>query len=207
MPGLLLRLFPPLRKYTLATVAETPERFLKSFLKRLVTKIVRQGRRMAFSRGVISRSMAMGMVVGFSPTVGLQMAICVAIAVAANRIRGLYTFDTVIALIGSLVVNPLTMVPTYTLYYFIGCRMMTCSSMVELENDQQIQSMLTNLGEGSMAILLGSVPFMIAGVPLGYALGWLIERFLERRADRKRARKAALAKLRLDRARAVEARG
>lgn len=180
---------------------------MKSFFKRIVTKIVRQGRRMAFTRGVISRSMAMGMVVGFSPTVGLQMAICIAIALAANRLRGLYTFDTVIALIGSLVVNPLTMVPTYTVYYFIGCRMMTCSSMVELESDQQIQGILTNLGEGSIAILLGSAPFMVAGVPLGYAVGWLIERFLDRRTARQRARKAAVAQRRLDQARSAEARG
>lgn len=180
---------------------------MKSFLKRVVSKIIRQGRRMALSKGVISRSMAMGMVVGFSPTVGLQMVICVAIAIAANRLRGLYTFDTVIALIGSLVVNPLTMVPTYTVYYFIGCRIMTCSAVVELESDHQIQGILTNLGEGSMAILLGSAPFMLAGVPLGYGVGWLIERFLDRRAARQRARKAAVAQRRLDQARAAEARG
>lgn len=180
---------------------------MKSFLKRVATKIIRQGRRMAFSRGVISRSMAMGMVVGFSPTVGLQMAICIAIALAVNRLRGLYTFDTVIAVIGSLVVNPLTMVPTYTLYYFIGCQLMSCSTGLQIESDHQIQYILTNLGEGSIAILLGSVPFMIVGVPLGYGVGWLIERFLDRRTARQRARRAALAQRRLDQARAAEQRG
>src|SRR3546814_10014322 len=128
---------------------------------------------MALTKGVIARSMAMGMVVGFSPTVGLQMAICIAIAVAVNRLRGRYTFDSVIALIGSLVVNPLTMVPTYALYYLIGCRMMTCSAVEKFENDSQVHAILTNLGDGSVAVMLGSLPFMIVGVPLGYGIGAL----------------------------------
>ena len=96
------------------------------------------------------------------------------------------------------------MVPTYTAYYFIGCQMMTCSRVVEFQSDHQIQQALTNLGEGTLAIMLGSLPFMVIGVPLGYGLGRLVERFLERRANRKRARKAELAQRRLDRARAVE---
>ena len=177
---------------------------MKALLKRIVTKIIRQGRRMALSEGVIARSMAMGMVVGFSPTVGLQMVICVVLALAVNRLRDHYVFDSVIALVGSLVVNPFTMVPTYTAYYFIGCQMMTCSRVVEFQSDHQIQQALTNLGEGTLAIMLGSLPFMVIGVPLGYGLGRLVERFLERRANRKRARKAELAQRRLDRARAVE---
>src|SRR3546814_12283815 len=92
---------------------------------------------MALTKGVIARSMAMGMVVGFSPTVGLQMAICIAIAVAVNRLRGRYTFDSVIALIGSLVVNPLTMVPTYALYYLIGCRMLTCPAVAKRSEERR----------------------------------------------------------------------
>lgn len=205
--GSSIRLFHPTRKYTLAPSPGTPELSLKALLKRIVTKILRQGRRMALSDGVISRSMAMGMVVGFSPTVGLQMVICVLLALGVNRIRGQYVFDSVIALVGSLVVNPLTMVPTYTAYYFIGCRMMTCSAVVEFETDDQVHSALMNLGEGTLAILLGSVPFMLAGIPIGYAIGRLIEGYLERRAARQRARRAALAQRRLDQARAVEARG
>lgn len=200
-------LFRSSRKYTLDDEPETPERLLKAFLKRIVAKILRQGKKIALTDGVIPRSMAMGMVVGFSPTVGLQMAICVVIALAVNRFRRQYVFDTVIAVIGSLVVNPLTMVPTYTAYYFIGCRMMTCTSVVEFQSDSHIQQVLTNLGEGTAAILLGSVPFMALGVPLGYGIGRLIERFLERRAALKRARRAALAKRRLDQARAVEMAG
>ncbi len=179
---------------------------MKALLKRIVTKIIRQGRRMALSDGVIARSMSMGMVVGFSPTVGLQMVICVILALAVNRLRGQYVFDSVIALVGSLVVNPLTMVPTYTAYYFVGCQMMTCSKVVEFQSDHQVQQVLTNLGEGTLAIMLGSVPFMLIGLPLGYGLGRLVERYLERRANRKRARKAELAQRRLDRARAIEAR-
>src|SRR3546814_8208027 len=88
------------------------------------------------------------------------------------------------------------MVPTYALYYLIGCRMMTCSAVEKFENDSQVHAILTNLGEGSVAIMLGSLPFMIVGVPLGYGIGALIERFLERRAVHQRSRRAALAQRR-----------
>jgi uncharacterized protein (DUF2062 family) len=161
---------------------------LKALLKRIVTKIMRQANRMAVTEGVIARSMAMGMAVGFSPTIGLQVVICLAITLSVNRILQKYTFDTVIALIGSLVVNPFTMLPTYTAYYFIGCQMMTCSRVVEFESDHQIHRVLTNLGEGTLAILLGSSPFMLLGLPLGYWIGRLIERFLARRIAKRHAR-------------------
>lgn len=178
---------------------------MKALFKRIVSRILRQGKRLALTDGVIARSMAMGMVVGFSPTVGLQMVLCVVLAFAVNRLRGQYVFDSMIALVGSLVVNPLTMVPTYTVYYFLGCQMMTCSAVVEFESGDQIHQAITNLGEGTLAILLGSAPFMVLGLPAGYAIGRVIERFLERRAARKRARRAALTQRRLEQARIVQA--
>jgi len=169
---------------------------LKALLKRIVTKIMRQGRRMALSKGVIARSMAMGMVVGFSPTVGLQMVLCVIIVFVLNRLAGRYVFDMVVAVVGTLVVNPLTMVPTYTLYYLIGCRAMSCSTAIEFQSEDQVHLMLSTLGDGALAIFFGSIPFMVVGAPLGYWLGRLIERFLERRATRRQARQIALARRR-----------
>jgi len=185
-------------KYTLAPEPETPERLLKALIKRIVTKVMRQGRRMTLSHGVIARSMAMGMVVGFSPTVGLQMVICLIIVLIVNRMTGRYLFDMVISVIGTLVVNPLTMVPTYSLYYLIGCRAMSCSTIVEFESEHQVQQMLTTLGDGALAIFVGSIPFMVVGLPLGYWLGRLIERFLERRSARRHARQIEMARRRRD---------
>ena len=169
---------------------------MKALLKRIVTKIMRQGRRMALSKGVIARSMAMGMVVGFSPTVGLQMVICLIIVLIVNRLAGRYLFDMVVAVVGTLVVNPLTMVPTYTLYYLIGCRALSCSAAIEFESEHQVHQMLTTLGDGAVAIVVGSLPFMLVGAPLGYWLGWLVERFLERRVARRQARQVAMARRR-----------
>lgn len=186
------------RNYTLAPEPETPERLLKALIKRIVTKIMRQARRMTLSKGVIARSMAMGMLVGFSPTVGLQMVICAIIVLLANRLTGRYLFDVVVSVVGTLVVNPLTMVPTYTLYYLIGCRTMACSTLIEFQSEDQVQQMVGTLGEGAWAIFIGSIPFMVVGVPLGYWLGRLIERFLERRAARRQARQVALARRRRD---------
>lgn len=147
---------------------------------------------------MIPRSICMGMAVGFSPTIGLQMVICVLLSILVNRFWRPHTFNVIIALVGSLVVNPLTMVPTYTLYYLIGCQFMSCSAHVEFQSASQIETILFNFGEGSIAILIGSVPFMAIGFPVGYWLGWLIERFLIRRAARKRERLIAMTKRQRD---------
>jgi hypothetical protein len=164
-------------------------------LKRLLSKIIRQGRHINLGNGVISQSMAMGMAVGFSPTVGAQLVMCFVFSFIVNYFRP-GTFNGVIALLGSLVVNPLTMVPTYTLYYFLGCRVRTCAQSLEFENVYQIQQLLMIGGDGAITILVGSIPFMIIGVPVGYYLGRLIEKFLERRTHRRRARMVNLARLR-----------
>lgn len=163
---------------------------------RMFGKILRQWRRTSMSPGVISRSMCMGMAVGFSPTVGLQAVICFAIALLCNRFWRPAMFDWVIALVGSLVVNPLTMVPTYTFYYWIGCQMMSCSSLVEFQDADHIKDFIFALGDGTVAVLLGSVPFMVAGLPAGYYLGRLIERVLEARAQRRRVRLLEVARRR-----------
>jgi len=142
---------------------------------------------MSLSNGVISRSMSMGMVVGFSPTVGLQLVICLILSFVANQFRP-STFNTVIALVGSLVVNPFTMVPTYTFYYFLGCQMRGCTQPVEFEHANQIERLLMTGGDGAITIMLGSIPFMVVGLPVGWWLGRLVEKFLERRKEVRRAR-------------------
>jgi len=154
----------------------------------MFSKILRQGRRINLGDGVISRSMSMGMAVGFSPTVGLQLVICFIFAQLCNRFWRPNTFNTVIALIGSLVVNPLTMVPTYTFYYFVGCEMITCESSINFRDSHHIADYIWTLSEGTGAIFIGSIPFMIAGVPVGYFLGRLVEKVLEARAHRRRLR-------------------
>lgn len=163
---------------------------------RMFGKILRQWRRTSMSPGVISRSMCMGMAVGFSPTVGLQAVICFIVALLCNRFWRPATFDWVIALVGSLVVNPLTMVPTYTFYYWVGCHMMSCSSLVEFQDAEHIKDFIFALGDGTVAVLVGSVPFMLAGLPIGYYLGRLIERVIEARAHRRRARLLEVARRR-----------
>jgi hypothetical protein len=162
----------------------------------MVGKILRQWRRTSMSPGVISRSMCMGMAVGFSPTVGLQAVMCFLIALACNRFWRPAMFDWVIALVGSLVVNPLTMVPTYTFYYWVGCQAITCSSLVEFKDAEHIKDFVYALGDGTLAIFLGSIPFMLIGLPAGYFLGRVIERLLEARAQRRRVRLLEVARRR-----------
>ncbi|AHC73763.1 hypothetical protein P856_549 [Candidatus Endolissoclinum faulkneri L5] len=155
---------------------------------KIIGKILRQWKKTSMSPGVISRSISMGMVVGFSPTVGLQALICFLITFICNRLWRQDTFDWIIALIGSLVVNPLTLVPTYTFYYWVGCHAIRCSNVMEVQDFKNIRYFLYALKEGTAAIFLGSVPFMIIGLALGYYIGKIIERLLETRIQRRKER-------------------
>ena len=157
-------------------------------IKKALTKVLRERRRFKISDGVIARSMSMGMVVGFSPTVGLQMVLCMVISLGMNWMLGRHYFNIIIALIGSLVINPFTMVPSYAGYYLLGCTFMTCSQTLELESAAQITAIIKLGGEGALAIILGSIPFMVVGGPVGYWLGRQVEEVLKRRATRKRER-------------------
>ncbi|AFX99152.1 hypothetical protein A1OE_971 [Candidatus Endolissoclinum faulkneri L2] len=155
---------------------------------KIISKILRQWKKTSMSPGVISRSMSMGMVIGFSPTVGLQAIICFLTAFICNRLWRQDTFDWIIALVGSLVVNPLTLVPTYTFYYWVGCHMITCSNVMDVQDFENIKYFLYALKEGTAAIFLGSVPFMIIGLPLGYYIGKIVERLLKNRIQSRQAR-------------------
>ena len=59
-----------------------------------------------------------------------------------------------------------------------------------------MHQVLTTLCSGVVAIVVGSLPFMLLGWPLGYGIGRLIERFLERRVAMRQARLVAMARRR-----------
>lgn len=65
----------------------------------------------------IALGTAIGMFVGLTPTVGIQMAIVMVLAFATSR---LFRFNRVAALIAVYVSNPLTMVPIYWFNYRLG---------------------------------------------------------------------------------------
>lgn len=65
----------------------------------------------------IALGTAIGMFVGMTPTVGLQMFLVIGIAAAT---RPLFHFNRVAGLITVYISNPLTIVPLYASFYYVG---------------------------------------------------------------------------------------
>lgn len=153
---------------------------------KLLRPMMRFWRSKAYRPGLIGWSLGIGMVIGFSPTIGLQMIICIAFCLGWNRLHS-NKLNLPAMLVGSLVVNPLTMAPTYVLYYQIGCRVVECRLHLSEEFFMSLGN-VTQLGTSIIVpILLGSIPFMIAALPIGIYLGNRVESLLEARRLRRRS--------------------
>jgi len=156
---------------------------------RLIRPMLRIWRSKAYQSGTLGRSLAVGMVIGFSPTVGAQAVICLIFGLIWNRLSEL-KMNLPAMLVGSIVVNPVTMGPTYYLYYKIGCLVTTCHLDMSSEKFGSFGA-ISELGQSIIVpVVIGSVPFVLAGAPLGYWLGNRIERFLEHRRQRRKGRGA-----------------
>ncbi len=158
---------------------------------KILRPMMRVWRSKTYRPGLLGWSLGIGMVIGFSPTIGLQMVICIALCLAWNRLHEV-KLNLPAMLVGSLVVNPLTMAPTYLLYYQIGCRVVDCR--FEL-NEAFFGSLANILQLGShvmVPIAIGALPFMVVGLPVGLYLGNKVEALLEgrrlKRPERARAR-------------------
>ena len=65
----------------------------------------------------IALGTTIGMFVGMTPTVGIQMIVILAIAAVT---RPLFHFNRVAGLIAVYISNPLTMLPMYAAFYYVG---------------------------------------------------------------------------------------
>jgi uncharacterized protein (DUF2062 family) len=158
---------------------------MKRFIKQLYFKVMRYSMRMRLETGMIARSIGIGAAIGFTPTVGAQLLLCFAVYALFVLMR-FTKFDLFIAGIATFVVNPITMVPTYTLYYFMGCVAIDCEGAVDFNQIESFQDLLAMGGTAVSAIVLGSIPFVTFGLIGGYWLGLTVERLLERRRECKR---------------------
>jgi len=148
---------------------------------KILRPMMRVWRSKHYRPGMLGWSVGIGMFIGFSPTVGLQMLICIALALLWNRFHEI-KLNLPAMLVGSLVVNPLTMAPTYVLYYQIGCQLITCRGRGVSEEFFLSLSNVSQLGWNiASPIIIGSLPFMLVGLPLGIYLGHKVETVLEAR--------------------------
>ncbi|MCB2053273.1 MAG: DUF2062 domain-containing protein [Geminicoccaceae bacterium] len=154
---------------------------------KILRPMLRAWRSKSYRQGTLGLSLAAGMVIGFSPTVGLQVVICLVAGFLWNKFSTIH-LSLPAMLVGSMVVNPLTMGPTYFVYYKIGCVALACDVAMSADAFASFSS-ITEMGETILAaVSLGSVPFMLAGIPLGIFLGNRIEAFLHRRRARRQER-------------------
>jgi len=157
---------------------------------KILRPMMRVWRSKTYRAGMLGWSLGIGLVIGFSPTIGLQMVICIAVCLAWNRMHAI-KLNLPAMLVGSLVVNPLTMAPTYLLYYQIGCQVVECRLRLNEEFFMSLSN-VSQFGAGIIVpIILGSLPFMMVGLPVGIYLGNRIEGFLERRRHRRPLRRSA----------------
>lgn len=161
---------------------------------KILRPMMRVWRSKTYRAGMLGWSLGIGMVIGFSPTIGLQMLICIAISLLWNRFHAI-KLNLPAMLVGSLVVNPLTMAPTYVLYYQIGCQVMECRLRLNEEFFLALGH-ITQIGPGILyPIIIGSLPFMLIGLPVGIYIGNRVEALLEARRRRRPERRAARGKL------------
>ncbi|NQV29093.1 MAG: DUF2062 domain-containing protein [Rhodopirellula sp.] len=130
----------------------------------------------------IALGTAIGMFIGMTPTVGIQMMIVLVIAFLT---RPLFTFNKIAAVLTVYVTNPLTLVPIYWFNYKVG----TCfiPSSVTYEDfvtiirfdrhhnwSKQALSLITELGA---PLLVGCLLVAIVSSVLTYpAMRWLLQR-------------------------------
>ncbi|MDA0283547.1 MAG: DUF2062 domain-containing protein [Planctomycetota bacterium] len=127
---------------------------------------------------------AVGMFVGLTPTVGVQMLIVLAIAFL---VRPLFQFNKVAAVLTVYVTNPLTAIPVYWFNYQIGTYFVPSDvkyedfvAIVQIDQtnnwSERALSLITHLGA---PLLVGCLVVATVSSLLTYpAMRWLIRRYL-----------------------------
>lgn len=97
----------------------------------------------------IALGTAIGMFVGLTPTVGIQMMVVLAIAAITQR---LFHFNRLAGVITVYVSNPLTIVPLYAAFYYIGS-LMVDAPMSPAEFQERFEQTLNQGWQGWFAPL------------------------------------------------------
>jgi uncharacterized protein (DUF2062 family) len=141
-------------------MVKTQKRY--KYIKRSLKKIYERFLRIRGRPREIALGFALGIFIGMTPSVGIQMAIAVFMA-------ALFKWNKVSAAAGVLITNPLTAPLIYSINYVIGARLLEIKRDYTLTPEISvagISHMLHNAPEIFWALLLGGV---ILGLPLAVA--------------------------------------
>ena len=141
----------------------------------------------------ISLGLALGIMIGMSPLVGLQ-------AVSAIFIAALLKWNKISAAIGSLITNPVTTPFIYAFNYYLGSKILGIGNInpaLAKKNLTAIVTMVEKAPEILFALVIGGI---ITGLPLavvGYYLSYSAVEKYQRDLKEKLARRRELMKERL----------
>jgi len=172
-------------------------RFRRLLRLRLIIPILRSPDAAEYT----ARGVFVGLLVALTPTVGIQMAIVAVIWAVARLVRPAWDFNLVVGMLWTWLTNIFTVPPIYYVFLITGEGMLGrwgeadgyavfSSRLVELlQTDATFLDSLWVYAAGifqawGVPMLLGSMPWAIAGAFLGY--WWslrLIRRFRARRRE------------------------
>jgi uncharacterized protein (DUF2062 family) len=117
----------------------------------------------------ISLGFALGLFVGFSPTMGVQIAIAVFLA-------SLFKWNKFTAAVGVQVTNPLTAPVLYGFTYWIGAKLMGLQKTLDLSFGMDWHSVVTMIEQAPRIFLALTIGGVIVGLPaaaMGYAVCYI----------------------------------
>ena len=147
-----------------------------------------------------ARSVAFGLLVAMTPTVGAQMAIVLALWFVVRFVRPAWNFNVVIAMLWTWITNVFTMAPVYYVFLITGRVMQGGSgghSGYDAFTERLKQTLASDTGFieslwiytldlfqiWGLPMFIGSIPWAILSAGLGY--WWSLRLVTKRRAKRK----------------------
>lgn len=122
----------------------------------------------------IALGMALGLMVGMSPTMGVQTIIAVFLA-------SLLKWSKITAAIGVQITNPLTAPVIYGLTYMAGSKLTGITSGFDIREMLNLDGLLLLIGQAPSILLIMTLGGLIIGLPLaaaGYAVTfWIMNRY------------------------------
>ena len=135
-------------------------------------------RRLQGSPKKLAWGMALGVFIGFTPTIPFH-------TVLALTLAPLLRVSPVTAYLGIWVSNPLTIVPQYLLSYEIGRLVFLRGESLKLPETFDLHSMLHLLWQGGLALQLGGLILALPAALIAYFLTlWAIKRYRHSRTGR-----------------------
>lgn len=179
--------------------ARNKQRLMSRLLRMLRYRMIIPLVRSMDNPQLVARGVAIGLLLGFTPTVGLQMWLIFVFWLFSRKFLG-WDFNPILAIAWSYLSNPLTMVPLYYVFYVTGSVMMGSLGSYSFSDFTAVMDRLggaesehfwtvaldfaTQLWNNfGLQIFIGCLPYSVGGAILGYV--WVMHFFVTRSRNKK----------------------